>query len=210
MFPSLLALSLAALAPIAHATVFVTEPIASTSLPAGTASTINWQDDGTAPTLASFGPASIGLYAGSQQQQVNTINWTPDATSGPNYNSYFIKFVSLSLKDANQTQFNAEAFSAKFTLTGMTGTFNATVQAEISGSLAPSSGAAAATPAATSAATHAAAAGTSAPAGSTVKASASASTSSSSNSKNNGAGHMVVPRVLGATGVAAMVFVFFL
>ncbi|KAF8465838.1 hypothetical protein DFH94DRAFT_821408 [Russula ochroleuca] len=223
MFPSLVVLSLAALVPFARATVFVTNPVASTSLPAGQQATVAWQDDGTSPTLASFGPASIGLYAGNAQQQTllqlisastdvskaNSINWSPDPTAGPNFNNYFIRFTSLSLKDANQTQFNAEAFSAKFTLSGMTGTFNSTVQAEISGSLTPTSGSPAATGATGSGSGVAAhASSTSAPA-STVKASAAASTTAANNSKND-AGHMVVPRVLGATGVAAIVFAFFL
>jgi hypothetical protein len=51
----------------------ITSPVASTSMPAGQSATINWQDDGTSPSLASFGPASIGLYAGSQQQQVCSL-----------------------------------------------------------------------------------------------------------------------------------------
>jgi hypothetical protein len=138
----------------------------------------------------------------------------------------FIRFTSNSLPDTTQAGANAEAFSAKFTyvvfsfcssspltglnsLTGMTGQFNATVQAEISGSLSPSSGSAAATPAA-------AASGASKPlttasvtsSGSVVKASASA-TGTTASSKNNGAGHMAIPSVLGATVVAALVFTFF-
>jgi hypothetical protein len=52
----------------------VTNPVASTSLPAGQQATVAWQDDGTSPTLASFGPASIGLYAGNAQQQVCTVH----------------------------------------------------------------------------------------------------------------------------------------
>jgi hypothetical protein len=221
MFSSLLVLSLAALAPLAHATVFMTAPTASTNIPAGKPFLITWQDDGKAPNLTAFGPAAVGLFVGSQSQQTqlqaigdvdvslaSSLSWTPDASAGPNYDSYFIRFTSVSLKDPNNTQFNAEAFSAKFTLTGMTGTFNSTIQAEISGSAAPSG--AASTAAATSgsgASTHPS--GTSAAAASTVKPNAAASSVASS-SKNNGAGHMVAPRVLGVTGVAAIVFAFFL
>lgn len=51
----------------------ITSPVASTSMPAGQQATITWQDDGTSPSLASFGPASIGLFAGSQQQQVCSL-----------------------------------------------------------------------------------------------------------------------------------------
>jgi len=220
MFSSLLVLSLAAIAPLAHANVFITNPVASTNIPAGKAFTITWQDDGKAPNLTAFGPATIGLYVGSQSQQtqlqpignvdvskVSSISWTPDATVGPDFDSYFIRITSVDLKDATQTQFNAEAFSAKFTLSGMSGpAFNATIQAEISGA-ATGSGAASTAPAASGASTHPS--GTSASAASTVKPSPAAGSSAASSAKN-GAGHMVVPRVLGATGVAAIVFAFFL
>jgi len=219
MFSSLVVLSLAAIAPLAHATVFMTNPTASTNIPAGKPFSITWQDDGKAPNLTAFGPATVGLYVGSESvqdelqaignvdvSQVNTISWTPDATAGPNYNSYFIRITSVSLKDPNQTQFNAEAFSAKFTLSGMTGTFNSTVQAVISGSAASSG--AASTPAATSGSGSTPSVSSIA-AASTVKPNSAASSAAGS-SKNNGAGHMVVPRVLGATGVAAIVFAFFL
>ncbi|KAI0060017.1 hypothetical protein BV25DRAFT_1828444 [Artomyces pyxidatus] len=48
----------------------MTSPVATTSWAAGQQFTISWQDDGTAPNLQQFGPSSIGLYAGSVQQQV--------------------------------------------------------------------------------------------------------------------------------------------
>ena len=51
----------------------VTAPVATTSWPAGQPATVTWQDDGNSPTLQSFGPCLIGLYAGSQSQQVYTI-----------------------------------------------------------------------------------------------------------------------------------------
>ncbi|KAF8497448.1 hypothetical protein F5888DRAFT_1698042 [Russula emetica] len=220
MFSSLLVLSLAALAPLAHATVFITNPTASTNIPAGQSFTIAWQDDGNSPNLTAFGPATIGLYVGSPTVQtqlqlianvdvskVNSQAWTPDPSVGPNYGSYFIRFTSVSLKDPNQTQFNAEAFSAKFSLSGMTGTFNSTIQAEISGSTGPSVAASTAAATSGSGATKGPS-GTSIAAASTVKPSAAASSAAGS-SANNGAGHMVVPRVLGATGVAAIVFAFF-
>ncbi|KAH9990205.1 hypothetical protein BJV74DRAFT_878072 [Russula compacta] len=218
MFPSLLVLAFAAVAPLVHATVYVTDPVATSSLPAGQPTKITWQDDGKSPNLTAFGLASIGLYAGNQNQQtllqtiatnvdvanVSEVAWTPDASAGPNFNSYFIRFTSNSLPDASNAQFPAEAFSAKFALTGMTGNFNASVQAEISGSGTSSSGAS------STAAASSSAAGSTAPttsaAASTVKASAAATGSSSS----NGGDHMVVPRILGATGVAAITLAFFL
>jgi len=136
-----------ALASAAFATVFVTAPIASTTYNGGQSASVNWQDDGNAPNLAAFGPAKISIYAGNAQQQTSlqllngsvdvsqfsSITFTPDPTIGPNSNEYFIRFESLSLKDATQPQFPALAFSAKFTLAGMTGAFSAAVSSQIAG-----------------------------------------------------------------------------
>ncbi|KAH9000615.1 hypothetical protein EDB86DRAFT_3042200 [Lactarius hatsudake] len=218
MLSSLFVLGLAAIAPSALATVFVTAPTASTSWPAGQQATINWQDDGNTPNLKSFGPSFIGLYAGNQQQQtllqsigsdvdvsaVSTMTWTPDATVGPNYNNYFIRFTSNNLPDPTQSQFKAEAFSAKFTLTGMTGTFNASVQAQISGTTAAGSS----TPLTSGSSTSSPSATTSKPSGSSSK--SSSSPSSTSTKSSNGAGRIVVSSVVGASGVAAIAFAFFL
>jgi len=218
MLSSLLILSLAAVAPLAHATVYITSPVASSSLPAGQQMTINWQDDGTAPSLAQFGPASIGLYVGNQQQQtllqsiatnidvskISSQTWTPDATVGPDSGVYFLRFTSNSFPDPKQPQFMVEAFSAKFALTGMTGTFNATIQAQISGA-ATASGAASTAAASAGSTTRATSTGSTAP--SSAKASTTASSAASS---KNGAGHITVPRVLTATGIAVITFVFFL
>jgi len=136
-----------AFASAAFATVFVTAPVASTSYAAGQSAVVQWQDSGSAPSLADFGPAKISIYAGNAQQQtllqtlnssvdvsqVSSINFIPDATIGPPSDQYFIRFESLSLKDATQPQFPALAFSAKFTLTGMTGAFSAAVLSQIQG-----------------------------------------------------------------------------
>jgi len=141
------ALVVFAFASAAFATVFVTAPVASTSYAAGQQAVVQWQDSGSAPSLSDFGPAKISIYAGNAQQQtllqslntnvdvsqVSSINFSPDPTIGPDSSEYFIRFESLSLKDATQPQFPALAFSAKFTLTGMTGTFSAAVQSQISG-----------------------------------------------------------------------------
>ncbi|KAG2076244.1 hypothetical protein BDR04DRAFT_1090175 [Suillus decipiens] len=135
------------LAASALANVFITSPVATTTFTAGQQATISWQDDGTTPSLTSFGAALVGIYTGNANQQTllqtvspsidvsatSSITFTPDGTIGPNSNEYFVRFTSLNLKDATNSQFPAEAFSAKFTLTGMTGTFNSTIQAEING-----------------------------------------------------------------------------
>jgi len=64
---------------------------------------------------------------------IANINFTPDPTIGPSTNVYFIRFTSDSAKDPSNPTFPAESFSAKFALDNMSGTFNATVQAQISG-----------------------------------------------------------------------------
>jgi hypothetical protein len=184
-----------AFASTAFATVFVTEPVASTTYTAGQSAIVQWQDDGNTPTLAAFGPAKISIYAGNAQQQtslqllngsvdvsqVSSITFTPDPTVGPDSSEYFIRFESLSLKDATQPQFPALAFSAKFTLAGMTGTFSAAVQSQINGqTTAPlatpaGTGVAVSTPATTPAAT---APTTSAPSLTTVSSKKASSTGS--------------------------------
>jgi len=144
-----------ALAASALGNVFTTAPVASTVWTAGQQSTVSWQDDGTAPSLSDFGQCTIAIYVGNAQQQTplqtiatnvdvsttSTVQFTPDPTVGASGNFYFIRFTSNNLKDATQTQFPAEAFSAKFTINGMTGTFNSSVQSEIDGqSTAPIGG----------------------------------------------------------------------
>jgi len=173
-------LVLLALASSTFATVFTTSPVASSVFSGGKQATISWQDDGKAPSLKDFGPAKVSIYAGNAQQQTllqsivenvdvsttQSIQFTPDASIGPNSAEYFIRFESISLKDAGAPQFPALAFSAKFTMNSMTGTFNAAVQAQINGqSTAPLAGATAA-PASTTGST---------PATTTTKASTSAS-----------------------------------
>jgi hypothetical protein len=131
----------------AFATVFITNPTASTTFQAGKAAAVQWQDDGKAPSLQQFGPAKISIYAGNAQQQTSlqllngsvdvsllgSISFIPDATIGPNSSQYFIRVESLSLKDPTNPAFPALAFSAKFTLSGMNGTFSAAVLSQIQG-----------------------------------------------------------------------------
>ncbi|KAF9515989.1 hypothetical protein BS47DRAFT_1327699 [Hydnum rufescens UP504] len=142
---------LAFLVPQTFAVIYITEPTASTVCSAGVPCNVRWNDDGQAPVLATIGACSVGLYVGSQQQQTflqdisdNTlvanqsfVQWTPNASVGPNNSNYFVRFASLSYKDPNNPQYPYMSFSAKFTLNGMTGTFNSTVLSQISA--APSS-----------------------------------------------------------------------
>lgn len=136
-----------ALSASAVANVYVTAPVASTTFHGGQQASISWEDDGQAPTLQAFGPAKVAIFVGNAQQQTQlqsinasidvsaatSLQFIPDSTIGPDSNEYFIRFDSLSLKDATQTQYPAMAFSAKFSMDNMTGTFAAAVQSQIDG-----------------------------------------------------------------------------
>jgi len=210
-------LALAAFAPSALATVYTTAPIGTTSWPAGQQATISWKDDGTTPSLQSFGPSKVSIYVGNAQQQTmlqsitnsvdvsttSSIVFTPDGTVGPNGADYFIRFESLSLKDATSPQYPALAFSAKFALTGMSGTFNSSVQAEINGqSTAPLAGQ---TTAATSgsSATKSSTPLTTSKAGSSTSAASAAKSTTSSNAASQ---QVAVTGMAGLAAVAAAVF----
>ena len=52
----------------------ITNPTATSSLPAGQEATIAWQDDNNGSSLATIGPCLVGLYAGSSSQQVCTLS----------------------------------------------------------------------------------------------------------------------------------------
>jgi len=140
----------------ALATVYTTKPVASTVYTGGVQAVVSWIDDGTPPTLAQFGNATISVYVGNAQQQtslqtivlsldvsaIQTISFVPNPAMGPNSNEYFIRFQSLNAMDPADPQYPALAFSSKFTLDGMTGTFSAAIQDEIDGqSTAPLFGA---------------------------------------------------------------------
>jgi len=75
--------------------------------------------------------------------QIQTVQFTVDPTIGPNSAEYFIRVSSTTLSNPNSPTNPYLSFSAKFTLSGMTGTFNSTVQQQIaSASATPSSTAA--------------------------------------------------------------------
>ncbi|KAJ7622834.1 hypothetical protein DFH06DRAFT_764875 [Mycena polygramma] len=160
-----------ALASSAFAALFVTAPTDTIGFTAGQPANITWMDDGAQPPLSSFGLAKVSVYAGNSRDQTSLqlisdsvdvtnplfLTFTPDATIGPNAQQYFIRFESLGLKDAADPSIPALAFSHVFTLSGMTGVFDASVQSEVDGqSTAPFGGsAAAASTAASSPATSA-------------------------------------------------------
>jgi len=145
------ALVAVALGASALANVYITSPVLDATFTAGTQATVSWIDDGKAPSLAQFGPAKVSIYAGNALQQTqlqaianvdvsknSSVTFTPDPTIGPNAEQYFIRIESVSLMSG---QYPAMAFSAKFSLAGMTGTFTPAVQSQIDGqSTAPIAG----------------------------------------------------------------------
>jgi hypothetical protein len=192
-----------ALAAQALATVFITSPVASTTFSGGKQATVSWQDDGSSPSLKDFGPAKVSIYVGNALQQTSlqlitasvdvsttaSIQFTPDPTIGPNSNQYFIRVESLSLKDAKQPQYPALAFSAKFNMDNMSGTFSDAVSAQIAGqSTAPLASQSTTVPVASNSATAATTKPTAAASttGGSSKA-ASATSASASGTKSSGA-----------------------
>jgi len=167
---------------VAFATVLITTPIISTVYTGGQAgATVVWKDDGTSPSLETFGNATVSIYVGNKFQQTSlqllatvdvskasSITFTPDASIGPDSSDYFIRIQSLASKAANGDP--DQSFSSKFTLQNMSGKFNASVSAEIAGQSTAPLGAQSST------------AGSSA---STTSSGASATSSASSTSKNS-------------------------
>ncbi|KAG9024189.1 hypothetical protein FRB95_011961 [Tulasnella sp. JGI-2019a] len=209
----------------AAATIYVTQPVASTTCPAGQPCTVAWNDDGTTPALGTIGACSIDLCTGGVQTQTclqniapsmdvsqnAQVQFNPDASIGENGAMWFIKFTSINYKDPATPQFAFTSFSAKFTLTGMTGTFNSTVQAEISGAAvaATSASASAATvPAAPTGATSAATGMTTAKASAatssgTAKATTSAAKATSTSGAVNVSSSMKIVSLVGLVMGAA-------
>ncbi|EMD37069.1 hypothetical protein CERSUDRAFT_114965 [Gelatoporia subvermispora B] len=209
-------LLLAAFAQSAFATIYITSPVATTSWAAGQQQNVNWQDDGTSPSLSAFGPASVGIYIGTVNQQTlvqeivsnvdvsttSSIAFTPDQTMGSNGDMYFIRFQSLSATDST-TGYPLEAFSSKFTLTGMTGQFNATEEAEINAS---SGAPAASSPAPTSAPASSSSAGPSKAFSSSDSSKVVSSSAAAASQTANGAASLAVNGLAGIAVAALSAF----
>jgi len=152
-FINALILAITFLATTAHATLYATTPVAATVWDARQDQTVTWKGNSTAPPLELMGKVAISLWTGGVQQQtflqcltcgryvagqqkksVVTFN----TTLGPSGPYYFLRFSADALQN--------DIFSARFTLTHMTGSFNATVQAQLNSlnakSLTPTSSAA--------------------------------------------------------------------
>ncbi|KDN51311.1 hypothetical protein K437DRAFT_221710 [Tilletiaria anomala UBC 951] len=130
-------------------TIIVTQPVASTNGKGGQKLSIEWNDDGKSPKLSSdWGRINIFLATGSQNVQFKleqlATNLAPGLTSfrptisknaGPNaIKEYFLRFEGTKLQ-ANGIP--PMAFSARFTLTGMSGSFNSTIMSANNGATDP-------------------------------------------------------------------------
>jgi hypothetical protein len=133
--------------------------------------------------LKDLGSCSIALYTGNAQQQTllqsisagynmaqfGSIDWLPDASVGPNSDLYFIRIEALNFKSLDNPAAPYQSFSAKFTLTGMTGQWTPEISSQLQGLTSPGGMPPTTTPVAIS---------TSAPAISTPPAASSASSNS--------------------------------
>ncbi|WVR06492.1 hypothetical protein IAU60_003523 [Kwoniella sp. DSM 27419] len=142
---SYLLIAAAALQPVL-AGVYITSPVAGTSAIGGQVIEVKWADDGNTPTVGSVGPCSVDIYTGSTNNQIklqnlaasvdvsktSSISATIDPSIGQDDSHYFVRFTSLNLKSPSNPQYPYEAFSAMFSISAMTGTFNSTTLAAIS------------------------------------------------------------------------------
>lgn len=144
------AVAFLALAQYAQATIAVSYPIASTTCTGGKpCGPFTWEiDDSVLPVGADFGETTVGIYVGSVNVQALFYNLksisnptklssipavTIPAKQGPDGDFYFLRFQSVKGVD-NTTGYPLQAFSAKFSLTGMTGKLSATQSAAVAAS----------------------------------------------------------------------------
>jgi hypothetical protein len=143
-----LALALAAVQP-ALSNPALTSPVASTSASGGKLLTVAWDDNGETPKTSAWKGINIFLATGDvntqyklQQLAANISThktsgkYAIDANAGPNGGFYFIRMESVATQTSGIPYM---AFSSKFTLKNMSGTFNSTVQAAASQNAAGSS-----------------------------------------------------------------------
>lgn len=209
---TLLIAAAAAIQP-ALAAVYITSPVGTTTATGGQVLNVQWADDGNTPTVASIGPSTIDLYTGSTNNQIklqnlaasvdvsktSSVSATIDPSIGQDSNQYFIRVTSLSLASTTSAGYNYEAFSAMFSISAMTGTFNATVLAAIDATASN------ATSSAVSAASSVKSAATSATAKSTGSAASGTGSKTASTSSTSTAKSAAFPRAAPASLALALV-----
>ncbi|KAH6668804.1 hypothetical protein B0J14DRAFT_599350 [Halenospora varia] len=145
-------LALLGTAPFSVAIPIISSPAQGASVPGGTAFTVSWTDDGTAPAVADLTSFTLQLTAGTST--TNAVVWAaalttfaaspaglavtiPLTASGSSPSAYYWTMISTATAGGTVT-----TYSNRFSLTGMTGVFPAAVIAVL-----PVSGATAAVPA---------------------------------------------------------------
>ncbi|BGP15566.1 hypothetical protein JCM10213_001343 [Rhodosporidiobolus nylandii] len=137
-------------APATLARVYIYKPVESSNYQPGDSFTVSWRDDGNTPSWTAWGPSTVGLYTGSPTSQtlladlgsVNDASETYetriviDGKWGGDSSDYFIRVQSESATSDNGDPL--QAFSARFTLSKMTGEFSDEVKAQLAGSAASS------------------------------------------------------------------------
>ncbi|GAA6013409.1 hypothetical protein JCM11491_006067 [Sporobolomyces phaffii] len=147
-------LILAALAQSVFGSVYIVKPDGSDSFNAGKRITVTWLDNESKPAASEMGPSTLYIATGSTTAHTNLATLghisdpskqleTPikiDGSWGPESDQYFILLESDSAKDPTTNQ-PLQAFSARFQLNRMKGTFPAAALAQLDGSSSPASSA---------------------------------------------------------------------
>ncbi|CAA7268791.1 unnamed protein product [Cyclocybe aegerita] len=151
MYSSLMALALAIICldfvMLVNAGLYIVEPRQGTTCRGGQPCTVTWLDDGTRPLLSAIGVSTIGLYTGKQQlvqritpvdvSTAQSLTFTPNPAAGPNSDDYYISITSTTLKGNESIPYSG--WSAWFSLTGMSGSFDTPLPAVTSSIPIPAS-----------------------------------------------------------------------
>ncbi|KAJ7291049.1 hypothetical protein C8J57DRAFT_1271225 [Mycena rebaudengoi] len=124
---------------LVSADVFFLKPEDGSTCTAGVPCTIEWIDDGNTPQLSAVGVVTAALYTGEQQvvqritpldvSTIHSIEFTPNAQAGPDSDTYYVAFTSITSK-VNGTA--SISFSPFFRLEGMSGSFDSPLPAATS------------------------------------------------------------------------------
>ncbi|GAA5838058.1 hypothetical protein JCM9279_004114 [Rhodotorula babjevae] len=142
---SLVALALSA-APAVVANPYIYKPVEASHYRAGDSFTVSWRDNGEAPLSSAYGQTTVSLYTGTSTVQTQLASLgtvadpgvetevliTIDPTWGPDADDYFIRIQSVAGVDAAGAPL--QAFSARFALSQMTGTWSGAASAALAGS----------------------------------------------------------------------------
>ncbi|MBW0524377.1 hypothetical protein O181_064092 [Austropuccinia psidii MF-1] len=115
------------------AVLFITSPVLNTVCVGGKPCPVSWTDNqaDNAPSINTYGPTTIGLFTGTQTQQseiyrlaivdpgkLDKTMVNIPANVAPDGNEYFIRLDPIKPPGGNVSLY--QAFSARFTLSGMT------------------------------------------------------------------------------------------